>query len=115
MISKEALEEAVLAMLCFSEEHAATVSLRIRDERLFSNRTNQQIAKVCLHHVSKFGRAPGGQLEYLLENELRRGEEGKLISQSLALFQKQVGQLQPEFVIQQLDHFIETQQLQSSL
>jgi hypothetical protein len=114
-ISNAALEEAVLCLLAFSAEHAATVALRIRDNSLFTNKQTQDIAKTSLAYIEKYSIAPGMQLEYLLESELRRGDEGRVLKQEIDLLRKQSILIQPQFIIEQLDHFIAIQQLQKTL
>jgi len=114
MISQAALEEAVLALLCFSKEQAPTLALRL-SSNLFSTRTNKTIAQTALDYIEKYKTSPSGQLEYLLENELRRGEEGKLLGQTLGILEKQASQLQPSFVFEQLETFISSQELNASL
>lgn len=114
-LSNQALEEAVLALLCFSPEYANIVALRIQNATLFSNQTNQKLAETSLAYIQKYSTAPNGQLSYILENDLVRGEQGKLLSQELTLLQKQITEINPEFIVEQLDTFIETQRLQKSL
>ena len=114
-ISNNSLEQAVLALLCFSNEQAPVIALRLHDHTLFTNETSKKLAEVALEYIRKYSTAPNGQLELILENELRRGELGKLLSQEIVLLQRQVSQLNPQFIIEQLDHFLETQQLHKSL
>lgn len=114
MISQTALEESILSLLCFSDS-ATTIAVRVQDPFIFSNRTNQTIAKTALDYITKFGAAPGIALEYLLEQEYRRGEEGKLLGQSVDLLQKNAGQVQVEFVVAELDRFLKVRSLASAL
>lgn len=116
MLSNEQLEEGVLALLCFSNEQAAMIALRITDANIFSNKTNATIAKAALAYVEKYQTPPGVQLEFILERQITRtGEEGKLLAQTLALLNKRSAQFQSEFVITELDRFIDTQKFQASL
>lgn len=115
MISQAALEEAILALLCFSSEQAPLLVLKLTDFKLFSNPTNQKLAEVAIAYVNKFSTAPAAQLEYLLEADIRRGEQGKLITQSLEFLSKQVDGIQPAFVIGELDQFIAIRKMQQSL
>lgn len=114
-LSKAALEEAILCLLCFNTEQAAMVALRVHDSNIFSNPSNQLLAKTALEYIAKYAVAPGVQLEYLLEHYLERGQEGILLTQTLKLLQKQYPQIQPQFVLEQLDNFIATQHMQASL
>lgn len=115
MISQASLEEAILALLCFSSEQAPLLVLKLTDFKLFSNPTNQKLAEVAIAYINKFSSAPGAQLEYLLEADIRRGENGKLITQSMEFLSKQVDQIQPAFVISELDQFIAIRKMQKSL
>lgn len=113
-ISQAALEEAVLALLAFHES-SPKIALKLTNAFIFSNPTNQAIAKASIEHVRKFSTPPAGQLEYLLENDLRQGERGKLLGQQLEFLSKKVETLDVEFVINELDRFIEVQTLQKNL
>ena len=116
MLTTDQLEEAVLSLLCFSNEQAAMIGLRITDANIFSNKTNAAIAKAALAYIERYQSPPGAQLEILLENQIRRGgEEGKLVAQTLGLLTKRASQYATEFVIEELDHFIDTQKFQASL
>ena len=114
-LSNVALEDSVLALLCFSVERAPIVALRVHDATLFTNPTNQKIAETALAYIQKYFTAPGAQLLLLLENDILRGEQGRLIDQSLKKLSKDVDGLQADFIIEQLDHFLEVQRLQKAL
>lgn len=115
MISPAALEEAILCILCYSSEHAPILALRLTDSKLFSNRTNKTLGLAALDYISKYSRPPGSQLEYLLEADLRRGEEGKLLRQQIDFMAKRVSEIDITFVLEELDNFIENQKLSHSL
>lgn len=114
-ISKNALEEAILCLLCFNTDHAPHIALKIQDITLFSNRTHQKIAEIALPYVQEFGTAPAAALEYLLEVEYRKGEEGKLLAQTVELISRQAAGIQPEFVISEMDRFFEQRKLETAL
>lgn len=113
MISQGALEEAVLSLLCYSSEHATLLALKV-NPKIFINKTNFLIAKTAIAHIGKYANAPGQQMEILLEAELRRGEEGKLLKNVLNSLLAQSTQLDPTFIISELDKFIEIKTLQNS-
>lgn len=113
-ISQSALEEAVLALLSYHES-SLKIALKLTNSFIFSNPTNQLIAKTAVEYVKKFSNPPAGQLEYLLENDLRQGERGKLLGQQLEFLSKKVGSLDVEFIVGELDRFIEVQTLQKNL
>lgn len=105
-ISQTALEQCILTLLCFSPQ-AVLIAAKIEDSIIFSNRTNQAIGKAALAHIKQFGREPNGTIEILLENELRRGDEGKLLAQSLEIMKKQITEIQIDFVVHELDRYIQ--------
>jgi hypothetical protein len=115
LISPAALEEAVLALLLYHPEQSLKIASKLESSFIFTNRTNQSLAKSALEYVKKYNSAPGIQLEYLLENEIRRGEAGKLLNQQIQFLSKRVLEIDPSFVMDQLDRFIEVQHFQNSL
>lgn len=115
MISQQAIEESVLALLVYSEEHAPLIALKIVDAKLFSNKPHETIARTALDYLNKYTKPPKGQLEYLLENELRRGEEGKLLRNIITDLGKAIVEIDPSFILEQLDHFLQSQKLTNSL
>lgn len=114
MISQPALEDAILAILCFSEA-APKISLKLPSHYIFTNPSNQEIAKACLDYLSRFGVAPKQAIDLLLENQINQAGRGKLISQQLEILSKKVDGLDIEFVVDELDRFVEKQQLQKNL
>lgn len=109
MISPAALEEAVLALLCFSDE-AQKVAMHVSAD-LFSTRVNHTLAEAALKYIHEYHNCPGSQLEYLLEVDLRRGEEGKLLGLTLDTIRKQSPDIQIDFVLGQLERFVDIQRL----
>jgi replicative DNA helicase len=82
---------------------------------LFTNRVNQLIAKTALAYLKEYRDPPGSQMDYLLEMEMIRGDDGRLIRQTLDILEKQKDQVQPTFILNQLNRFVEIQTLSSSL
>jgi len=115
MISQAALEEAVLSLLCWDDERAASLAVKIPSSDIFTNPTNRQIAVAALDHIKKFGNAPKGALEYLLEADMRRGQQGALLAQQYDFLRKQAGQVDAAFVLEQLERFVASQQLTTQL
>lgn len=113
MISPEAIEEGVLSLLCFNDEQAVKLALKVTDEHLFTNRTNQLIAQKALDYIKKYSKAPKQAIEYLLEPDLVKGEGGKLLRQELDILVK--NQVDPVFINSELDNFIERQKLTNTL
>ena len=110
MISIGALEEAVLALLCFSPENSPKIAIALTSD-LFSTRTNKKIAETALTYIEKYGQPPGSQLEYLLESDMTRGEEGKLLTRTVETLKKQSTEIQASFILEQLDNFLAIQKL----
>lgn len=113
MISPSALGQAILSLLCFDEVNAPKIALRL-DPKLFVGRGNQRIAEVATEYLRQYRRPPGEQLEFLLEAELRRGEEGRYLGQTLDLLKKDFPTLQPEFILNELDAFEESQKINNA-
>lgn len=115
IISNQLLEESVLALLCFSPQQAPIIAFRVIDPSLFTNQTNQKLAETALDYIKKYSTCPGTQLDLILEGDLRRGEQGKLLQQSITKLSKDVVGLQGPFIIEQLDRFLAVQRLQKTL
>jgi hypothetical protein len=114
LISPGALEDAILTLLSFSDEHATAIALRVPAD-LFTNKINQIIATAALDHIRRYSKPPKGQLEYLLEYELNRGEAGKLLSNQLDSLTNQAKDIQPSFILDELDRFLEIQRTTKAL
>lgn len=105
-----ALEDNLLCMLCWDEEHAPTLALRLPPE-IFSTRAYSRIAEQALGYMERYHRPPGVHLRDLLEGELRRGEEGRFLSQVLDAMDGLREGIQPDYVLGELDRFIEIRKL----
>lgn len=116
MINQGSLEDGVLILLCFSSEHAPLLALKITEPRFFSNPVNQKIAQTSIEYIQKYGSCPGiYQLEYLLEADLQRGESGKLLGKTIHDLSTKVSQVQPQFIFQELDRFLEARKYTTNL
>lgn len=114
MISTAALEEAILSLLVYHEDCCIKLALKLPDQYIFVNPTHQKIAEVALKHAKDYSSPVAGQLEYVLENEIRQGERGKLLGKTIDILKQKVQEIDPAFVIKELDYFIETQSLQKN-
>jgi KaiC/GvpD/RAD55 family RecA-like ATPase len=110
MISASALGQALLALLVHSEDHAGFLAEEV-DHRLFHGKINQKIARVSIDYIKQYGRPPGDQIELLLEVDISRGEEGKLLFQTIEGLPEQFKALQPDFVLAELDSWRKIQQI----
>lgn len=111
MISQPALAEAVLALLVHSSEYSTLLALKITDAQLFTNQTNQTIAKATLDYISKYQSPPKHAINYLLENDIQRGERGILVKNELEALITRLEHTDPAFVLENLDQFLEKQRL----
>ena len=114
MLSQGAIELNTLSLLIYSDEHSPFLALKITDSTLFSNPTNQIIARTALDHIAKYNQPPKGAMQYLLEADMKRGDTGKLIVQSLADIEKNYNGVDAGFILQQLDAFLEQKKLITS-
>jgi replicative DNA helicase len=105
MLLTGSLEENVLTALCWHEAHAPALALRLRPE-LFSTRAYRKIAETAFDHIARYGTPPRAHLPDLLEDALRRGDEGKLLWQTIEAMQRLEPELQPDYVLGELDRFI---------
>ena len=124
------LEENVLVLLCWSE-HAGIVlarltkasqsmkpllvrgsnELSVRAFDLFSTRSYKRIARTAIEYIEKYRKPPGIHLRDLLEDMLRRGDEGRLLVQIIEAMDRAKNDIQTEFVLSELDLFIRKQTL----
>lgn len=108
------LEDNILTLLCWSDEHAVAVSMQIAPE-LFSTKAYRKIAAKALEHLAAYSRAPAGHIRDLLEDDLRRGDDGKLLSRVLQDMEALQATLQPAYVLSQLAGFIALRRLKMAL
>lgn len=100
--------------MCFSDEHAPALALKVT-EATFTSRVNQTLAKTAIEYILQYKKAPGAQLDYILEKPLRSGEEGKLLRKTIELLAQQAPQLHAQFVLDELDRFVEIKALSGNL
>jgi hypothetical protein len=104
------LEENVLTMLAYSEIHAFELALQL-DAEIFSTNAYRIIAEKALAHIEVYGEPPRGHLYDALEAKLRRGDEGILLKKTLDAMRELAAELQPEYVLKNLNRFIEKRKL----
>jgi hypothetical protein len=109
-----ALEDNVLTLLCWSDAHAPDLMLQLRPD-LFSTRAFRKIAERAFAHIERYGAAPGAHMRDICEADLRKGDEGKLLRQTLDAMETLQASLQPEFVLAELGSFIESRKLAQAL
>jgi replicative DNA helicase len=111
---KGSLEENVLTALAFNEQQAPNIQFKLNPD-LFSTRAYKTIAKSAIAHLESYGVPPRLHLYDRLENELRRGEEGILLRKTLDQMKMLADELQIDYVMQELDHFISKRQLLNAI
>ncbi len=104
------LEDNILCMLTWSDDHAAAIALKV-DPGLFSTRAYQRIAGMASDYLAEHGRPPRAHLRDLLEEELSRGDDGRFLSQILDAMDRLHEEMQPEYILPQLDRFIQIRKL----
>lgn len=106
-IVKDALAENVIAALCFNEECAAQLLLTVTPE-MFEGRLQVIVARV-MDYIRKYNRPPGRHVRDLFANELRnRDTQGMSYQVHFEMIEGIAGHLQPQYVLDQLDTFVET-------
>lgn len=111
---KEGTEDNVLTILCFSEQYAPAIAMRITPH-IFSTRHYRKIAEHAIAHYERYQKPIGVHLRDLMEKELKRGDDGLLLASTIDDMENLHPELQGEFVVQQLDQFIEKQELTKAL
>ena len=76
---KGSLEDNVLTMLAHSTEHAAMLTITVTSD-LFSTRAYRKIAEKTITFIQTYNEPPGVHLRDILEDDLRRGEDGRLLA-----------------------------------
>ena len=104
------LEENVLTLLCTSDEHAPQLILELTPD-LFSTKSYQRIARKTFEFIAQYNRAPGAHLRDIFEEDVRRGEEGLRLEQVLDNIFRLAPHLQTDYVLNQLNYFIQDRQL----
>jgi hypothetical protein len=109
-----ALEENILTALCFHEGQASNIQFQL-DPELFSTRSYRAIAKTAIAHLASFNVPPRMHLFDRMEGDLRRGPEGELLRKTLDAMVKLSAELQIDYVMEQLDHFIASRKIMMSI
>ena len=113
-ISQAALQQSILSLLCHDQQTAQILSVKVTPD-LFLGRQGRLIAETAINFIRAYGQPPRDQLDYLLENELKRGEEGKLLGQTLDILKRDFATLSSEFILAELNDFEEKQRMTVAL
>lgn len=107
---KGGLEDNILTILCFDEKHAAGLLLRLSPD-IFSTRPYRVIAKAAFAHLERYGVPPRLHLYDILEGDLRRGDDGKLLTKTLDAMKALSPELQSDYVLSVLQDFIDSRKM----
>lgn len=111
---KGALEENILTSLVWNEELASEIVMHL-ESGVFSTRIYRKIAEYAIAHVHAYSKPIGAHLSDQLERELERGADAELYRQTLDSMAELATHIQPEFIRDQLDKFVEARQLDQAL
>lgn len=114
MLTPDGVGEAALALLCYSSEHCGFLALKLTPDLFVTNRINQRILEAAVNFINKYHTPPGHQLDLILENEISRGEEGKLLRSTILFLEQQSQKLEVAFVLEELNTFIKTRKFQTA-
>lgn len=109
-----ALEETVLAGLVWNSELSSSIAMRVPAE-LFTTRHYRTIARAAIDHVVKYGEPPRNHLADLIEDDLNRAETGKVLWSALSRLEIIQAEMQPNYVMSELNSFIESHKLAKAL
>lgn len=109
-----ALEDNLLTLLCFSAECAAEISLRV-PLSLWSTRYYRWIAEHAANYLERYSRPAGTHIRDLLEDRIKKGDEGKLILRAIDEMERLYPELQAQYVLERLDFFLEKRKLTQSI
>ena len=112
---KGGLEDNVLTLLCYSDEYANALTLKLTPD-LFSTRNYRKIAEKTFAHITAYGRPPGDHLRDIMEDDLRRGEEGTLLTKILDdMHGLYSNGFQAAYVLNELDRYISIRKLTAAV
>lgn len=77
------------------------------DADIFSTRAYREIAKQAISYIERYKKPPGIHIRDLLEDKLRKGDEGKFMRSVINEMEKQHDKINAEYVLTQLDEYIE--------
>ena len=103
-------EDNVLTVLAWDAQHAPMLALQLTPE-LFSTRAYQKVAEAALTYIHKYHAPPRVHLRDLLEDDLRRGEDGRFLNTILTAMDQLQADMQSQFIMDNLDRFIAIRKL----
>ncbi len=109
------LEDNVLTAICWSETLAPQIAAKVTVAD-FSTATYRKIAETALDFLQRHHRPGRVHIRDRLEDDIRRGSDGKFMDEILdEMEQRLAGELNEEFVLQELDRFLQIQRLHAAV
>ncbi len=110
-IRPEAIEERILSLMCFDDEHAVQIEEELPEDYLFTGPVHQTIFKKIRPFIKQQGRAPGAELDALLDSEINRDQHGLTRGTLVKLTQLTTG-IDAQFIIGALKSVLLTKRIQ---
>jgi replicative DNA helicase len=107
----EVIEERVMALLCFNDEHAVQIEEELPEDYLFINPTEQTIFKKIRAFIRQLGRAPGAELDALLDAEINRDQHG-LTRATVAKLAQLIPNIDAHFIRDSLQSLLRSKAIQ---
>jgi hypothetical protein len=110
------LEENILTLLCWNEQFASSVQAQLESNPgVFSTRAYQEIAAVAFEHLDTYKIPPREHISDLLETQLNAASSRRIFEDTLNSMANLATSIQPEFVLNQLTHFLRIRALQEAV
>jgi hypothetical protein len=112
---KGSLEDNVLTALVWSTQCTSRLLMQVTED-MFETRSYQQIARKTLEYIERYNEPPCAHIRDLFEAELRRSDDsGRLLNTVMDNMEALAESLSPQYVLQELDTFVESQNLRNTL
>lgn len=111
---EHSLEENALTLICFNKETAPALVVKLTPD-LFSTRAYREIAECAFNYIKRHRIPPGVHLRDELEAKIRKGDEGKLIAQTIEAMERLAPDIHPAYVLEGLDDFIRMRRMKIAL
>lgn len=109
-----ALEDNILALLCWSDKYFLTIRAKIKPE-FFSLRSYQQIAEKAFEFIDKYAQPPKRMLFDLLEPQIKSNEGGGLVGKTLDAMAGYNAQLNERYILDSLERFLRTARIKLAI
>jgi replicative DNA helicase len=108
------IEEKILTLLVWNTELASSVALDV-DPTIFATKHFRLIAKSAIEYIMRYNEAPKNHLPDILEHELSKGDEGKLLWTTIGRMEEINTDVNYEFVLDELNDYIATRRFDKVL